>query len=380
MAVLSVIKFEGLSTREWIIYRHFNEKITSSSQLIVGEGQLAILVKGGTVCDIFQPGTYKLDTRNIPILHNLVNLPYGGNTPYTVEVYFVNTTVKMNLYWGTSDPIQLIDPKYHIRLRIRAFGQYGMRIIDSRTFFTELVGSLGPTAINYDKVVEYFKGILVTKIKSIIAGIILDNNISALEIAPRLETISEQVYEKINPEFSKYGISIVNFNITSINFPEKDFEQINQILHDKAEFEIMGDSRYSTKRSFDVYEGAATNEGGAAGALASGGVGLGVGMAMANSAPVMAQPNVAPTEKVIICQKCGESSPSGAKFCNGCGSSLVPAKKVCPNCSCEVAGGAKFCNNCGSTINAPATKKCSGCGAELKDKTRFCNNCGKPVE
>lgn len=382
MAILDVIKFEGLVSKEWIIYRHFNEKITSSSQLIVGEGQVAILVKGGVVCDIFEPGTYKLDTRNIPILHNVVNLPYGGKTPYTVEIYFVNTTVKMNLYWGTSDPVQLIDPKYHVRLRVRAFGQYGMRITNTRTFFTELVGSLGATAVNYDKVVEYFKGILVTKIKSMIASIIIDKNISALEISPRLETISEAVFEKVSPEFAKYGLSIINFNITSINFPSEDFEQINKILHDKAEFEIIGDQRYATMRSFDVYEGAATNENGVAGAFAAGGVGIGAGVAMTQAMPVAAQPIVQPAQALttIACPKCGTNCPDSAKFCNSCGGSLVPAKKLCPQCNNEVGDNAKFCNSCGTKVDAPVFKKCSDCGTELDSNTRFCGNCGKSVE
>lgn len=382
MSVLDVIKFEGLSSREWIIYRHFKEKITSHSQLIVGEGQTAILVKSGTVCDIFQPGSYILDTRNIPILHGLVNLPYGGDTPYPVEIYFVNMTVKLDLYWGTTDPIQLVDPKYYVRLRIRAFGQYGIRITDCRTFFTELVGSLGPSAVSYDKVVDYYKGILVSKVKTIISSIILNDQISALEIAPRLEEISDKASSGIEPEFNKYGITIVNFKITSINFPNEDFAQINQILQDKAAFEIMGDSRYATKRSFDVYEGAANNEGGVAGAFVAGGIGLGAGAAMAGSvsSPVKPMGNMQ-SPQTSKCPSCGADVISGSKFCNVCGASMAPPVQHCPSCNSEVPAGSKFCNVCGASMTpALPEKKICECGSELAPGSRFCTSCGKAVE
>lgn len=60
MAVLDVIKFGGLASRDWLVYKHPRESITMGSQLIVGEGQVAIFVKGGAICDVFTPGTYTI--------------------------------------------------------------------------------------------------------------------------------------------------------------------------------------------------------------------------------------------------------------------------------------------------------------------------------
>lgn len=34
----------------------------------------------GTVADVFDPGTYTLNTDNLPILNRLVNIPFGGKT------------------------------------------------------------------------------------------------------------------------------------------------------------------------------------------------------------------------------------------------------------------------------------------------------------
>ncbi|BCN32491.1 SPFH domain-containing protein [Anaeromicropila herbilytica] len=142
MALLDRIKFDGLKSRDWLIYKYPSEGLRTSSVLIVNEGQVAIFVKGGVVCDIFESGTYVLSTENIPILSSLVNLPFGGNTPFSAEIYFINITTKLDITWGTTDPIQLIDPKYCIKLRARAFGQMGLKIKDYELFFKELIGGM----------------------------------------------------------------------------------------------------------------------------------------------------------------------------------------------------------------------------------------------
>lgn len=172
------------------------------TQLIVQEGQAVLFVCGGVVADVFYPGTYTLSTDNIPILKKLINLPFGGTTPFSAEIYFINTTVKLDINWGTSEPIQLIDPKYHVKLRVRAFGQMGVRILDAATFFKEVIGGMQKDDIvKVDKVKGYYRRILVVKVKSVIADTIITNKISALEITTKLEELSDKLEEQILPEF-----------------------------------------------------------------------------------------------------------------------------------------------------------------------------------
>ena len=58
MAIIDRVKFDGLRNRDWIIYKHPAEDLVLGTQLIVGEGQVAIFVKSGRVCDLFTAGTY----------------------------------------------------------------------------------------------------------------------------------------------------------------------------------------------------------------------------------------------------------------------------------------------------------------------------------
>lgn len=380
MALIDVVKFNGLATRDWIVYKHYAEDLSTATQLIVGEGQVAVFVKGGQICDLFGPGKYTLSTNNIPILSGLINLPFGGRTPFTAEIYYINATSKLDINWGTSDPIQLVDPKYQIRLRIRAFGQIGLKISDYAVFIKELIGSMGPSeVVDYDGVLDYFKGIIVTKVKSCIAQIIIEERISALEISAKLDVISEKLSAAISPDLAQFGLRLVNFYIKSINFPDEDFDKINDILADKAAFDIMGDSRYSTKRSFDVYEGAANNQNGVAGAFAAGGLGIGVGAGVGMNSTAMQGVMNAPKPEDIYCPKCHAPNGSNSRFCNSCGSSLVsqvPETMKCPSCSEEIPEGSKFCNFCGARIQKESVCEC---GNVLKPGSRFCDNCGKKV-
>lgn len=347
MAIIDVVRFDGLKSRDWLIYKYPSEELVCGTQLIVQEGQVAIFVKGGRIADVFYAGSYTLSTENLPILKSLVNIPFGGNSPFSAEVYFLNTTVRLDISWGTTDPIQLIDPKYYVKLRIRAFGQMGLRVADAPTLFVQVIGGMQRAdVVRFDKVKEYFRGLLVIKAKSAIADAIINNGISALEISTKLESLSERVKDQITPEFEKYGFSVANFYIQSINFPDEDFDKINKILEDKAAFEIMGDGRYATKRSFDVYEGAANNQSGVAGAFAAGGIGMGAAMGMGAS---MSQTVGNPIHKdeTKECVSCHAQIPIGSKFCPECG--FNNSEIVC-ECGKKLAPGTKFCPECGKKV------------------------------
>lgn len=221
--------------------------------------------------------------------------------------------------WGTTDPIPLIDPKYYVKLRIRAFGQMGLCVFEPTTLFKKIICEIQKSdIIKLDKIKEYLRGVLVIKVKFAIANTIITNKISALEISTKLESLSESVQEQIFDKFKEYGFTVANFFIQSINFPDEDFEKINKILEDKAAFEIMGDRRDGTKRSFDVYEGAANNASGVAGAFAAGGLGLGAAMGIGASMNQIVETPMQQT-KTKACISCGTQIPMNAKFCPECG-------------------------------------------------------------
>ena len=101
------ISFNGEA--EDIVWKFPYDNLSIGTQLIVNHSQEAIFLRGGAVCDIFGEGTHTLSTNNIPVLQKLINLPFGGRTPFTAEVYFVSKTVRRNLKFGTINAVPVIN-------------------------------------------------------------------------------------------------------------------------------------------------------------------------------------------------------------------------------------------------------------------------------
>ncbi|KYG90907.1 SPFH domain-containing protein [Metasolibacillus sp. FSL H7-0170] len=373
MALFDRIKFDGLRSRDWVIYKYPTENIKLGSTLIVNEGQVALFVKGGQVCDAFPSGSYVLSTNNLPIIGSIVNFAYGGKTPFTAEIYYINLASKLDLYWGTSNPIQLIDPKYFVKLRIRAFGQMALRIDNYMLFFSELIGSMtSDEIVQYEKVQEYFRGLLITHIKTELANKIIREKISALEISTELANLSQSMEEIVKEKFEGYGFSLLSFHIKSINFPDEDFEEINKILTARAKFEIMGDDRYTTQRSFDVYEGAANNQNNVTSSVLLSNFGLNTASEIITSMQQQLPP-LKSIDKHSVCPSCNEKVKPNSKFCNSCGANMEKKVFACPSCNFENNENANFCGNCGKSFK----KSTCSCGTILDFDARFCHNCGE---
>ena len=283
MPILDVVKCEVSGTE--LVSKFPSDKIRLGSQLVVYPGQTAIFVKGGKFYDEFGSGTYTIKTENIPLLDKVVNLPFGGDSPFQAEVWFVNQISLLDCKWGTQTPLQIEDPKYDVIVPIRAYGQYGFRIEKPRTFLEKLVGNMSSFAV--DKVVSYFRGIILSKLTTIVYDKLKEEGLSVLNINSQVEALSEYAKECLKDVFMRYGIGIEMFNIISITVKEDDpsFLNLKDAKDAAAEIKIMGEKNYRLSRSFDVLDAAAENEsGGAMNAALGLGAGVGIGGAVGTMA------------------------------------------------------------------------------------------------
>lgn len=280
MAIVDRVKWDGVP--DILAYKYPSSELSTWTQLIVNESQEAFLVRGGIYEGPFGAGRHTLSTENIPIIRKVMGLPFGGKSPFSAEIWFVNKQINLDIFWGTSDPIQLEDPKYRVMLPVRAFGQYGIEVTNPKKFLIKLVGTLPD--FTTDKLSEYFRGVFITRIKTEIANSILTLGISILEVSTRLDIISNSLKNSLNKELEEYGVRLKQFNVHSINVPENDPAVISlkAALAKRAEMGIIG-FNYQQERSFDVMQTAAGNEGTAGGVM---GAGMGFGMGMGMGAPL----------------------------------------------------------------------------------------------
>jgi membrane protease subunit (stomatin/prohibitin family) len=280
MALIDIVKIDS-NDNEFVV-KYPSEDLRMGTQVVVNTSQTAFFVKGGKIFDQFESGTHTIKTENIPLLNKLINLPFGGNSPFQAEVWFVNLITKLDLKWGTPTPIQLEDPKYGVIVPVRAYGQYGFKISEPRLFIETLVGNM--KIFTADKIDEYFKGKVLSSLTSLISSKLISDNVSVLEINSLLDDLSNHTLNKLNSEFSKFGIELVNFNFISVNIPESDpsIIKLKEAKDIAAKIKILGRDIYQMDRSFDVLDNAAKNEGGVAGNLMGAGLGLGLGAGIGN--------------------------------------------------------------------------------------------------
>ena len=343
MAIVSVIKYNGKPNE--MAWKYPNEKLGTWTQVVVNETQEVIFVKEGKIYDTLGPGRHTLTTDNIPLLSKIINLPFGGKSPFTAEIWYVNKIYVLDIKWGTAPPIQLQDPKYNIFLPVTAIGQFGIRVNQSDLFLKKLVGTL--SKFDHETMTNYFRGLIVSNVKNIISGYLIKKNVSILEINAYISEISEEIKIKIKPEMEKYGLELVNFYVTSIEAPEEDSSviKLKEALSKKTEMNIIGFD-YSTERSFNTLENAAKNE--SNNNFINAGVGLGMGLGLGKEFANQAY-NISSNLNGIQkkCNKCGNLIKENDKYCSICGAYQI---QECPNCKIKLEENFKYCPKCGKNI------------------------------
>ena len=280
MALIDVIKYSASSDHEFA-WKFPREDLKLGTQLIVNEGQQAIFVKGGQALDVFMPGTYTLSTGNIPLINKLINLPFGGDTPFTAEVWYLNTTVKRDLPWGTRSPIPFLDKDVGFPVSVRAFGRWGARIIDPMPFLTQILG----TQTNTDslKIQEYFIGRLIQVFSQTVTAKLNSDDANILDIATKLEDLSSNTIKVAQEEFKKFGMELISFDVESVNIPDEELKKIQDVYQKTLEAKELSKvelgGAYAAIKSFEVMNEAAKNEGdNTLGSLVGAGIGLGAGL------------------------------------------------------------------------------------------------------
>lgn len=278
MGLLDKLMAELVDIVEWIddpgttlVWRfpRYHNQIKNGARLIVRPGQVAVFVHEGQLADVFDPGTYELTTRNLPLLATLQGWKHGFESPFKSEVYFVSTRQLTGLKWGTPNPIMMRDPDFG-PIRLRAFGTYNLQATDPRALLRELVGT--DQNFEAEAIAELLRSMIVTAFSELVAS----SEVAALDLATKQQQLSEtlrtMVVEKVDDE---YGLDVPQLFIVNISLPE----QVEKAIDARTSMGVIGDlGRYQQYQMAEAMKTAAANP---AGGGAAEGMGLGMGFAMA---------------------------------------------------------------------------------------------------
>ncbi len=369
---LEVIEWFDETGRELVhrIPEEGSGEVKLGAQLIVRESQAGVFFYKGRACEAFGPGRHTLTTANIPVLTKLLAIPWGMTSPLRAETYMVNMKVFPNLKWGTRDPVAFKDSELGL-IRLRAHGVFNIQVFQPLLFINTLVGTMG--RFTTDEIEEYLKRVIVSRFNDYLG----ENLDSVLNLPGKYEELATGLKERLEKDFSRFGLALSQLFITSITPPP----EVQQAIDDKGRLNIIQDlDRLVKMKAAMAMEKVAESQG-----ETGSGMGMGLGLMMPAmfaeafkpqpGAPASLSPQERPQQ--VKCPDCGHPIAKEARFCPLCGHQQLVFDQ-CIDCGKNLPPNARFCPRCGRRAEGkPVPKVCSNCNTENLPDSVFCNQCGE---
>ena len=314
-----VIKNSG--SGELLIWRQPEEDFNTNSTLVVMPGEEAIFIKGGTVEQVFENGTYKLSTENYPFISRLRNAFSGGISTFNCVVYFVRKADSKEIRWGTETPIQVRDKVWGVRTDARVRGAYKVRIENPAKLLEKLIGNNIPFQFQ-EELDKYFASEFQGKIKTAVSKFLNALEQELIGIDAYMDELSEKIEPYIDEIISEYGLKCVRFSLAGLDIDATKYDvidasQIELIARqrgyqgDKAGLDILGDD-WGRIQGVNILKDLANNPG--AGGVAAAGAGMGMGIGAAGAFGSIAQQVFSPAQNGFAPQQPTnptQNTPSG---------------------------------------------------------------------
>jgi membrane protease subunit (stomatin/prohibitin family) len=236
------------------------------SQVIVGESQAAVFVRGGQALDILGTGRHTLSVANLPILSGLIGLATSGRTPFTADLYFVNLRDMPQVGWGTIKPIYLRTNVGLGIMLLRTHGVIDMSVADPMLFLQKYAVNRPITRLKDIK--DRIQTMLLGEINSLLLNSAAQNIVEANSV---LEEIEGALLVKVNDKFTELGLQIKAFEANPFDTVNVPIEELRDVVPLEVWLEVL-----ERQKRLDIGMAAAQNEG-LGGSLAGAGLGLGVG-------------------------------------------------------------------------------------------------------
>ena len=234
------------------------------SQVIVGESQVAVFVRGGEALDALPIGRHTLSVANLPILSSLIGMVTSGRTPFTADLYFINLKNMPQIGWGTNPPIPMETPGKGLGAALLStFGTMNISIADPTRFLKKF--GIGKPITRVDSI----KTALQTKLLGEMTVLLMGSGVESVPQANAfLGDLEGAALNKLSKEFEdEFGITITSLDANPF--------QAKQATPDEL-MSYVSLENYERIKRLHIAETAAGNQG-LGGALAGAGVGFGVG-------------------------------------------------------------------------------------------------------
>jgi membrane protease subunit (stomatin/prohibitin family) len=238
------------------------------SQLVVRDGQSAVFFRNGKALDTFEAGRHTLTTENIPLLADVLSLPFGGKSPFRAEVYFVSRRTFLDLKWGTPEPVAMRDADLGM-VRLRAFGNFTLSVAEPALFVVKIVGTQG--LYDTSDILGHLRTILVSRLSDVLG----EQQVGLLGLPSMYDELAAAMRARAQDDFRALGVDLRSVYIGSISTTE----ETQRVIDERAAMGAIGDMqnylRFKAARALG--DAAVAGDSGASAAALGLGAGAGMG-------------------------------------------------------------------------------------------------------
>ena len=402
--------------------------VSDGSVIHVYPNQFMMLVDGGKIVDYTaEEGYYKVSHSSMPSMFNgqfgealkesFNRIRFGGVTPGSQKVYYVNLQEIKGIKFGTRNPVNYFDNFYNAELFLRAHGTYSIKVTDPIKFYAEVIPK-NADHVEIDSINEQYLSEFLEALQTSINQMSADGTRISY-VTSRSRELGQYMAQTLDEEWTRMrGMEIQAVGIASITYDEESQNLIN--LRNRGA--MMSDPSiregYVQTTIAEGLKNAGSNDSGAM----AGFMGMGMGMQMgggfmgaasntnmqqmqmnqapgqmpgntgmpgmggqpAGGQPMGGQPmgnqpmgnqpsgvQPAGSQWAVPNQMAG-TQPGSAGMAGQMTGTQPGSAWTCPGCGTSNTG--KFCGECGHP--RPDTPWTCACGNINTGK--FCSECGKP--
>lgn len=225
------------------------------SALRVKDGEVAVFVykQSNGVLEDFIEGPYDgiIDTKNFPVLANIVGLGYEGDTPFQAEVYFINTAGIVQVPFGVPY-FDLFDPRFQdFSVPTAVRGSVTFKITDYRAF----VKLHRLIEFSLEDFQEQVRDKVVQNVKGIVANIPADTGLPAVQIERNLPMVNSIAQTNLKSGLEPiFGIEIVTTDISSIELDKTSagYMELKRVTQDVTTATVQAQTAAEVKNIADL--------------------------------------------------------------------------------------------------------------------------------
>lgn len=187
--------------------------IQPDSELVVEEGQLAVLLRDGAAFDVFGPGHHPLTPSSLPMLGRAGGGSGEDGSLPRAAVLFISSKTFTDLKWGTPEPVVCRDAELG-PVELRAYGELAARVDDPRRFAERVAESRG-IATN-----DGLEGLCREVIVERLADVVGAGASSVFGLLGATDGLGEDLKTRLAGDLSELGLELVDLAVLGLRAPK----------------------------------------------------------------------------------------------------------------------------------------------------------------